>query len=169
MIRLSILFVLLASSFCSWSQELIRLSGKITSVDSQPIPGAIIHLLNTNHSVSSDSEGHFEIKNIAKGKYTAQISAIGYATAQQVIDVTRASDLTIQLTEATTQLDAVVVTAQKIEEELQRVPFSISALSSRQVLQYRLWNAKDLTAIVPNLYSANLLYVALPQRPTILQ
>jgi iron complex outermembrane receptor protein len=35
------------------------------------------------------------------------------------------------------------------------VPLSISAISSRQVNEYRLWNNKELTAIVPNLYSAN--------------
>ena len=41
------------------------------------------------------------------------------------------------------------------DEQLQKVPFSISALTSKEVKEYRLWNAKDLTAIVPNLYSAN--------------
>ena len=61
----------------------------------------------------------------------------------------------IQLADASNQLDAVLVSAQKTEESLQNVPFSISALSSRQVKQYRLWNTNELTAIVPNLYSSN--------------
>src|SRR5204863_9593779 len=63
--------------------------------------------------------------------------------------------LTVQLPEAGVQLDAVWVSAQKREELLQRVPLSITALSSRQVQQYRLWNSNELTTIVPNLYSAN--------------
>ncbi len=53
------------------------------------------------------------------------------------------------------QLDAVLVTAQKTEESLQQVPFSITAISARQVQQYRLWNSNELTVIVPNLYSSN--------------
>ncbi len=48
-----------------------------------------------------------------------------------------------------------VVTAQKNEETLQNIPISITAISAKQVEQYRLWNNKELTAIVPNLYSNN--------------
>jgi iron complex outermembrane receptor protein len=61
----------------------------------------------------------------------------------------------IQLATADTQLDAVVVTAQKKQELLQRAPLSITALNSRQVTAYRLWNSHDITAIAPNLYSAD--------------
>lgn len=52
-------------------------------------------------------------------------------------------------------LDAITVTAQKKEEKLQKIPVSVSAITARQVLDYRLWNAKEITAIVPNLYSAD--------------
>lgn len=38
---------------------------------------------------------------------------------------------------------------------MQNIPSAISALNARNVSDYRLWNSKDLTAIVPNLYSAN--------------
>jgi iron complex outermembrane receptor protein len=31
----------------------------------------------------------------------------------------------------------------------------MTSLSAKQVQQYRLWNSKELTAIVPNLYSNN--------------
>lgn len=58
-------------------------------------------------------------------------------------------------TDSSDQLQTVIVTAQKTEENLQHVPFSISAVTRKQVQEYRLWNSKDLTAIVPNLYSAD--------------
>src|SRR5665811_1036349 len=48
-----------------------------------------------------------------------------------------------------------VVTAQKKEESLQNIPLSTTAISAKQVQQYQLWNSKELTAIVPNLYSNN--------------
>src|SRR4029078_1299097 len=41
------------------------------------------------------------------------------------------------------------------EENVQAIPSSISALSAKSISDYRIWNSKDLTAIVPNLYSAN--------------
>ncbi len=53
------------------------------------------------------------------------------------------------------QLDSVIVTAQKREELLKNVPISVSSFSSKQVQQYRIWNTRQLTAIVPNLFSSN--------------
>ena len=48
-----------------------------------------------------------------------------------------------------------IVTAEKKEENVQAIPSSISALNAKSINDYRLWNSKDLTAIVPNLYAAN--------------
>ena len=53
------------------------------------------------------------------------------------------------------QLDAVVVSAEKKESNIQNVPVSITALSSRDILAYRLWASKDLKGIVSNLYAAD--------------
>jgi iron complex outermembrane receptor protein len=84
------------------------------------------------------------------------VSAVGYATVTRELPQGRSpSSIEIKLADATTQLDAVVVTSQKSEELLQKVPVSISAISGRQVQEYRLWNSRELTAIVPNLYSSN--------------
>jgi len=155
MFRSVVLFVLLALSFHSFSQTAISFSGKVTS-ESEPIPGATVHLLNTNYGAATDPQGDFMIPNVLPGNYQIHISAIGYASVEQNIAINdQHSSFSIQLKEATTQLEAVVVTAQKVEEEVQKIPVSITALSSRQIQQYRLWNSKDITAITPNLYSAN--------------
>lgn len=141
----------------SHAQQLIRFSGKVTGVDASPLAGSSVYLLNTNHGTVSDANGKFELRNIIAGHYVLQVSSVGYATVTLpvVLDGSTKNELTIQLKETTTQLDAVVVSAQKREETLQQVPFSISTISARQVQQYRLWNAQELTAIVPNLYAAN--------------
>jgi iron complex outermembrane receptor protein len=132
------------------------LSGKITDADARPLAGAAVHLLNTNFGAVTDANGEFTIANVPLAKYIFAVSAVGYASIQGEITTSKdAPPLAITLTESITQLDDVVVTAQKTEESLQRIPFSISALSSRKVNEYRLWNIKDITAIVPNLYSAN--------------
>lgn len=52
-------------------------------------------------------------------------------------------------------LDAIVVTAQKKEEKLQKIPVTVSAITAREVLNYRLWNTREITAVVPNLFSAD--------------
>jgi len=62
--------------------------------------------------------------------------------------------LLIQST-AQTQLDSVTVTAEKREAPLQKVPISVTAIGSKQVDAFRLWDIKGITGIVPNLYSGN--------------
>lgn len=146
----------LVSIYSGVSAQRPGLSGKVSNKRSLPVSGATIYLLNTNRGAATDSSGNFSIKNITAGKYTAQVSAIGYATENvDVVVNSSASTINIVLEDESRQLDAVVVSAQKTEESLQNVPFSISALSARQVQQYRLWNTRELTAIIPNLYAAN--------------
>ena len=53
------------------------------------------------------------------------------------------------------QLGEVIVTAQKESENLQKVPFSVSALDTRKVEEMNLWQTKDLRGYIPNLYSSN--------------
>ena len=137
-------------------QDLNILSGVIRDNKAVGIPGATVYLLNTNFGTPSDAQGRFSIQDIPAGQYQVQFSAVGYATITQNITLPGDNaELNIQLAPANKQLGEVMVTAQKKDENLQRVPFSVSALSSRQVQEYRLWNSRDITAIVPNLYSAD--------------
>ncbi len=52
-------------------------------------------------------------------------------------------------------LDEVMVTAQKRTELLQKVPMCITVFSGNEVEQFKLWKNKDISGIVPNLYSAD--------------
>ncbi|WPR76238.1 TonB-dependent receptor [Algoriphagus sp. NG3] len=54
-----------------------------------------------------------------------------------------------------TQLGEVMVTAQKESENLQKVPFSVSAIDDRKVEEMNLWQTKDLRGYIPNLYTSN--------------
>lgn len=127
--------------------------GKITGSNQVPVAGATIRVLNTAIAVISDSTGHFTCPPLQQGQYIVQVQAIGFATTE--IPVTTNEPVNIQLTETIAQLDDVVVTAEKREVALQRVPVSVTALSARQAEEYRLWNSKDLSAIAPNLFVTN--------------
>src|SRR5215203_7028899 len=150
-------FFLVLISFSSWAQQSGKLSGKITDATSSPVNKASVYILNTNHGATTDANGGFEILNILPGNYTVQVSAIGYATVNRNVAISNSSPqaFDVPLKMSATQLDAVLVTAQKKEELLQNIPVSISSISSRQVEDYRLWNSNEITGIVPNLYSAD--------------
>src|SRR5690606_8749162 len=46
-------------------------------------------------------------------------------------------------------------TAQKETENMQKVPFSVSAIDDRKVEEMNLWQTRDLRGYIPNLYSSN--------------
>ena len=145
------------SAFCeSDAQPLTNFSGTVTDNKSAPVQAATVSLLNTNYISLTDSKGVFIFRNMPAGKYILHITSVAYASVSHEIEISASSKSpVIQLTENDKRLDEVIVTAQKREEVLQQVPFSISALSAKQVQDYRIWNLKDITAIIPNLYSAN--------------
>lgn len=139
------------------AQSILSVSGKIIDSRSNPVHAATVTLLNTSKITISDNNGAFVLHNVVPGKYIIRISAVGLAAISQEINLASGSSENLQFTlqDADNYLDNIIVTAQKKEEQLQKIPFSISALSSKEVKEYRLWNAKDITAVVPNLYSAN--------------
>lgn len=146
-------FLLSLQGFC---QDKNKFTGRIINSKSAPVPGSTIYLLNSNQGTVSDNKGYFSFSGLPEGKYSIQVSSVGYATLNTDIVVGRSSaTVNFTLADAAVQLDGVLVSAEKKEEFLQKVPLSISALSAKKVTDYRLWNSKELTAIVPNLYSAN--------------
>ncbi len=89
------------------------------------------------------------------GTFILEVSAAGYASANKAVTTGDGTEeVAVTLQPHATQLSEIVVTAQKKEELLQKVPLSVTALSARAVQEYRLWNAEEITAISPNLYSA---------------
>ncbi len=133
-----------------------RLMGTVTDDQGVSIAGVVIHLLNTEITVVSDAGGRFTISRLADGRYTVQLSAVGYTTLAEPVVVSKGDNvLGFKLANSLLQLDAVTVTADKKEELLQNVPVSVTAISAKQVDAFRLWDIKDITAIVPNLYSGN--------------
>src|SRR5260221_1623428 len=152
----TILLTGIVAIFSARAQSTGSISGNVTDIHSEPIPGVSVHLLNTNIGAITDHDGNFTL-HAPMGTYIVQTTAVGYASAEKTIVIAPvgSESVLIQLAQTATQLDDVIVTAQKKEEVLQSIPISITSLSSRQVQEYRLWNSKDLTAIVPNLFSSN--------------
>ena len=146
--------LLVLNHFFSLAQT--KYSGVVRDENGKPVSGTSIHLLNTEVSVVSNDYGLFQFPILPGGVYSAEISSIGFARVEKKIKFPLGTDsLIIILSPSVKQLDAVVVTAEKQESNIQNVPVSITALSSRDIQAYRLWASADLKGIVSNLYSAN--------------
>jgi iron complex outermembrane recepter protein len=129
--------------------------GEILDEKGNIIRDATIHVLNTSVTLVSNEAGRFFIPDLPAGIYSIGISAFQYARIERKVKIPLEEKLLFVLPLATRQLDAVVVTAEKQELNIQQVPISITALSSRDVDAYRLWASKDLKGIVSNLYTAD--------------
>ena len=156
-IKVVLIFTFLQVVFFSFSQVGNNVSGKIIDEKSAPVSKVSIRILNTNYKAISDENGLFFINAVALGEYIIVAEAIGFSTLNEKITVTKEWNQTIlmKLAKNISQLEDVVVTAQKQEEVLKNVPLSVSVLSAKNISDYRLWNNKDLTAIVPTLYVSN--------------
>lgn len=149
------LFTFLIHNFSLLAQQKGHIDGRVTDSGSKAIPHATVYILNSNLSTMSNVNGDFHFDLLNPGIYSIRVSAVGYATQIKEINTNEAGTFHITLPISDTQLEDVIVSAQKRDESLQKLPFSISAFSAKDVQAYRLWNIRDLTALVPNLYSAN--------------
>ncbi|MBJ6369600.1 SusC/RagA family TonB-linked outer membrane protein [Snuella sedimenti] len=81
-------------------------SGTITDIDGQPLPGASVLEKGTNNGVQSDFDGKFSLK-VASSDAVLVISYIGYATKEVVVN--NQTNIEIILKESASELDEVVV------------------------------------------------------------
>ncbi|MFT4154980.1 TonB-dependent receptor [Parafilimonas sp.] len=121
---------------------------------SQLLPGSSIYVLNSNMNVVTGASGN-TVFSLNKGKYSLQVSHTGYATIIQNISFLNDTVINVRLSPSVKKLDDVVVSTEKTEQDVQKVPLSITALSAADVADYKLWNTKQLTAIVPGMYVSN--------------
>lgn len=154
--KFTLLCLLVSSVLFAFARQSVALKGKVVNSTDEAIANATIHLLNTNFFTTSNSEGLFSFEGVAAGDYVVQVKALGYAAFSQKVGVnTTSKALIFKLSANGNQLDEVTVSAQKRDERQQDLPLSISALSDKQIRDYKIWDVKDITAIVPNLYASN--------------
>jgi len=89
--------------------------GTITDGNRKPVAGATITVLNTSYTAIADGQGQFHLPVLRPGTYTLVVSAVGFATISHPITVggNHTEDINFQLPAANSQLDEVVVTAEK--------------------------------------------------------
>ncbi|HEX2683203.1 MAG TPA: TonB-dependent receptor, partial [Ferruginibacter sp.] len=147
-----LLLICTATSFAQYSSII----GFAVQSNGKPVQGVSVHLLNTNIFAISDQHGQFLLSNVFPGNYIIAASAVNFSGVSKEVVVGESQlRVTLDMNESYKQLSEVIVSSQKKEERLRDVLGSITLLDSRSVEEYRLWNAKDLTAISPALYSAN--------------
>lgn len=106
-------FLTAVFSLVAFAQSAV--SGKVTDVKGNPIPGANVYIDGSYDGTSTDDSGNFSFTTTEKGRQTLVVSFLAYETAKIEIEVGQAQNQTIKLKESVNTLDAVVITAGTFE------------------------------------------------------
>ncbi|TDX02352.1 TonB-dependent receptor [Dinghuibacter silviterrae] len=146
------------------------LHGRVTGAHGEPVAGATVRVLNTVVEATTGADGRFTLAvgaaaggvgRTAKAppdgaarrdaastaRLTLYVTAPGYASR-----IVSGDSLDISLAPAIRQLDDIVVSAGKKEENSRDLPLSLTTLNAAAA--ERLWAMEDLRDEVSNLYAA---------------
>ncbi|SRX54366.1 SusC/RagA family TonB-linked outer membrane protein [Aequorivita sp. CIP111184] len=131
------LCILLLFSICSYAQTTIT-GTVISAVDDTTVPFVTIQASNGKATIT-DENGKYIISVSENDKL--KFSAIGYAT--QTVSVENRTRIDVILTESTTSLDEVVVTALGVKRESKELGYTVQTLKSEEISEVKSVNFLD--------------------------
>lgn len=109
-----------------------RISGSISDGDSgKPLAGVSVSVKGKNTGTVTNADGFFELKTAIPA--TLLISFVGYA--RQQVNVSSTENIQISLIPSIEELNQVVVSASRVEENILRSPVSIEKMDARAIQQ----------------------------------
>jgi outer membrane cobalamin receptor len=127
------LFVFLILSQITFAQDVIEISGVVTSQDKyEPLPGVAINIKGTVTGTVTSNEGAFTLRTKQKLPFTLLFTSIGFAP-QEVEITSLGSKLQVALATQTVLGNEVVVTASRVPENILKSPVAIEKLDIRSI------------------------------------
>ena len=134
----------------SISEDPIRVTGKVTSVDGMPLPGASVMVIGTAIGVSTDVNGNYNIE-VPNAQSELEFSFIGYST--QRLTVGRQTTINVALEESLGQLEEVVVSTGYYTTEQRLATGNISKVDAKTIERQPVLNPLEaLQGQVPGIF-----------------
>ena len=114
--------------------QTFTLNGKVVNKNKEPLPGATILVKEENKGTSTDFDGKFRV-NFPEGKYTIQVSFIGYKSVSKEISLTKNDAIEFVLSANSTVLEEVLVSAVRVKAN---APVTHSNLSKKEIAKRNL-------------------------------
>ncbi len=103
----------------------------------EPLPGVNVQILGTVMGGSTSLAGVFEIRRVPFGTYTLRVSMIGYA--KKNVEAVRVGEeeptLEVALEEAPVEIDPVIVSVSKWEQDAANTSASVEVLTAKDILK----------------------------------
>jgi iron complex outermembrane receptor protein len=111
------------------------LSGNVSDENGRSLPGATVRLKNSPLGNSANSDGFFSINNIPKGRYTINVSFVGFETHTQSIFIEKDATIAISLKESVIYGNEVIVYATRANE---KTPTTFTNVSAEEIAERNL-------------------------------
>lgn len=115
------------------AQQLVMLSGKITSADGLPVAQATLAVEGTSYGTYSDDNGNYSL-GLPQGTYTVVASFIGYESQKKSVSLTGKKTVDFVLREESVALNDVEVYGKSKSQQLREGTFAVSALDVKPVV-----------------------------------
>lgn len=119
----------------SFGQGKYTISGLVTDENNQALPGAGVLVSPIKKATNTDKNGRFEINGMTLGKYTIQISFIGYQTYIDTIRVGSNMRYNAKLKVSALTLQEVVVTDKHAEKQKKEKSLNIEIVNDTYLKQ----------------------------------
>ncbi|RYY19904.1 MAG: TonB-dependent receptor, partial [Cytophagaceae bacterium] len=127
-------------------------TGRLTDAKTgETLPGVSIVFPDLKQGTATDAEGRFSFANLPRGRFTVQITALGYNTISRAVDTGSGQPLDFQLSPAATEIGQVVVTGVSQATELRRSPVPTTVIDRTRLNQTSATNVIDAIAHTPGI------------------
>jgi len=129
-------YALFIAVFCSsslWAQKTVTLSGYVRDAQTgEELIGVNLVVPEQKTGTTTNAYGYYSI-TLPAGEYEFKIQYIGYQAYKKTVALKADQTLNFELTPATEELEAVEVTAEKLDQNVSSVEMSVAKLSVKEV------------------------------------
>jgi iron complex outermembrane receptor protein len=127
-------------------------AGRLTDAKTgEALPGVNIIFPDLKQGTATDADGRFSFANLPRGRFTVQITSLGYNTISQLVDTGSSQALDFKLVPAATEIGQVVVTGVSQATELRRSPVPTTVVDRTRLNQTSATNVIDAIAHTPGI------------------
>lgn len=102
-------------------------TGKILDENGEPLIGATFYVDELSDGVVTDINGVFSM-TVPTGRYNLRVESVGYDTQFQEAEIIASGSIDFQLLEAATQLNEILITESRIDENVQQVSVGVERM-----------------------------------------
>jgi len=145
---LCILMLFTFYSASLFSQSTGGVNGKIIDTRTgEGLPGVNIQIQSSSYGTTSDLDGNYLLEGLSPGEYTITFSMMGYAPHNEkdvAVAIGVPVQLSVHLKSNVLASPQIVVTSSRKDQDILESPFSVSAISQREIQSKAVVNMVDI-------------------------